>query len=163
MYIYIYILYKYIAYLALKTIIVQNNTQNKYTIGLAAAAAAAAAAAVEFGGVPQAHEWPPNAGWLSTSEQLVMPRHPVMLGSEWFASGATLMVAKPTPLLATQSMPYPGPPPQSIISCSESLVSGCPAVNLRRCRRSPPARLQAREQRCRSRARQEAREPQNGE
>ena len=48
MYMYIstppYILYKYITYLALKTMIVQNNIKHIYTIGLAAAAAAAAAA-----------------------------------------------------------------------------------------------------------------------
>ena len=41
MYIYIYILYKYITYLALKTMIVQNNTKHIKTIGLAAAKAAA--------------------------------------------------------------------------------------------------------------------------
>ena len=36
-------LYTYITYLALKTMIVQNNIKQIYTIGLAAAAAAAAA------------------------------------------------------------------------------------------------------------------------
>ena len=38
MYIYIYILYKYITYLPLKTMIVQNNIKHMNTIGLAAAA-----------------------------------------------------------------------------------------------------------------------------
>ena len=38
-----YILYKYITYLALKTMTVQNNIKHINTIGLAAAAKAAAA------------------------------------------------------------------------------------------------------------------------
>ena len=41
MYIYIYMLYKYITYLALKTMIVQTNIKHINTIGLAAAKAAA--------------------------------------------------------------------------------------------------------------------------
>ena len=40
-YIYVCILYKYITYLALKTMIVQNNIKHINTIGLAAAKAAA--------------------------------------------------------------------------------------------------------------------------
>ena len=40
--IYIYILYKYIKYLALKTMIVKNTIKQIYTIGLAVASAAAA-------------------------------------------------------------------------------------------------------------------------
>ena len=40
-YVYIYILYKYITYLALKTMIVQNNIKHVNTIGMAAAKAAA--------------------------------------------------------------------------------------------------------------------------
>ena len=39
--IYVYILYTYITYLALKTMIVQNNIKHMNTIGLAAAKAAA--------------------------------------------------------------------------------------------------------------------------
>ena len=42
-YIYIYIIHKYITYLALKTMIVQNNIKHINTIGLAAAAKADAA------------------------------------------------------------------------------------------------------------------------
>ena len=42
---YIYILYKYITYLALKTMIVQNNIKRINTIGVAAAASPKAVAA----------------------------------------------------------------------------------------------------------------------
>ena len=40
-FIYIYILYKFITYLAMKTMVVQNDIKNINTIGLAAAKAAA--------------------------------------------------------------------------------------------------------------------------